>query len=306
MTEYNGDELSFLVDDILKHHGILGQKWGERRGPPYPIENKAKPARTKLGSESLTTKPKKKPTKDDLIDPVNSTVIKKGKKLGHITSVPKLEKGKGQMLYVFDQDSPEDTKQYRGEFSYFLGTEVAWVDKLYEHSFEPVRDLKMPTQKQRIDAFIKQYNDKPVDMIRDLKAEQAIYQKNRKAYPKDSFPEVWVNVKKLKTKEDWNNAYKIFNRNIGKSKNNRSESAKWYIEAMSKKYDAMIDDNDAFDSGLSNKPRSPLIIFKPDEVLKEVGNVKVTNIDDWDMIDYMDMPDYLEYFNRERQKGGNK
>lgn len=24
--------------DILEHHGILGQKWGDRNGPPYPLD----------------------------------------------------------------------------------------------------------------------------------------------------------------------------------------------------------------------------------------------------------------------------
>ena len=26
---------------VLIHHGIRGQKWGERNGPPYPLEDKA-------------------------------------------------------------------------------------------------------------------------------------------------------------------------------------------------------------------------------------------------------------------------
>lgn len=28
------------MSDYLSHHGIKGQKWGVRNGPPYPIENK--------------------------------------------------------------------------------------------------------------------------------------------------------------------------------------------------------------------------------------------------------------------------
>ena len=26
-------------DDELKHHGIKGQKWGVKNGPPYPINS---------------------------------------------------------------------------------------------------------------------------------------------------------------------------------------------------------------------------------------------------------------------------
>ena len=27
-------------DDYLAHHGVLGQKWGRRNGPPYPLDEK--------------------------------------------------------------------------------------------------------------------------------------------------------------------------------------------------------------------------------------------------------------------------
>jgi len=31
------NENYFDIDDYISHHGILGQKWGSKNGPPYPI-----------------------------------------------------------------------------------------------------------------------------------------------------------------------------------------------------------------------------------------------------------------------------
>ena len=29
-----------LTDDFLEHHGIIGMKWGQKNGPPYPLSSK--------------------------------------------------------------------------------------------------------------------------------------------------------------------------------------------------------------------------------------------------------------------------
>ena len=34
-------------DDYLAHHGVLGQKWGRRNGPPYPLDEKSHSATEK-------------------------------------------------------------------------------------------------------------------------------------------------------------------------------------------------------------------------------------------------------------------
>lgn len=36
----------------LFHHGVRGQRWGERNGPPYPIQDKILRKGTRLNSVS--------------------------------------------------------------------------------------------------------------------------------------------------------------------------------------------------------------------------------------------------------------
>ena len=33
---------SITPTDVLIHHGIEGQKWGQRNGPPYPLDGSKK------------------------------------------------------------------------------------------------------------------------------------------------------------------------------------------------------------------------------------------------------------------------
>lgn len=39
MTELVLEDLGMSTTDYLEHHGILGQKWGKKQGPPYPLDS---------------------------------------------------------------------------------------------------------------------------------------------------------------------------------------------------------------------------------------------------------------------------
>jgi len=44
------------TDEYLKHHGILGQRWGKKNGPPYPLEQSDRsPKEQRLNSKSKSS-----------------------------------------------------------------------------------------------------------------------------------------------------------------------------------------------------------------------------------------------------------
>lgn len=47
MKEYTAEQIA-KVNSYLKHHGIPDQKWGVRRGPPYPLSRKQKASSGKV------------------------------------------------------------------------------------------------------------------------------------------------------------------------------------------------------------------------------------------------------------------
>lgn len=223
----------------LYHHGVKGQHWGVRNGPPYPIEDKVLRKGTRLNSVSLD----------------------KSKRLDR------------RWKYTYNPNDPWDSAIYKGAFAVYKTNYLQ--DLLYDHSYEVTKDLKMPTKKERVDEFIKMYGDKKLNAatVKDLGTFQKWIVNNPNAAGAERYKD--LNVKELKTADEYKRAYELFNR--GMEYSNKFKSTRAYSKIMSTKYDAMVDDNN---QGIYNGAHDPVIIFKANKALKEIGDVKIVGMDE--------------------------
>lgn len=197
-------DLNNMINSSLYHHGVKGQKWGIRKGPPYPIEDKVLKSGTRINSVSLYN---------------NSEKYRK----------------RNAWMYTYNPDDKHDSSIYKGPFAYYkMKTGYNWV---YEHQFEVVNDLKMPNKKERIDAFVDTFNSNKKTSIKELTR----VQNTLAAYNVGSEASRKVNLKNLKTKEDYKAAYEVFNHAMENA--NAFKITKSYSKLMSKNFDAMVDDN---------------------------------------------------------------
>jgi hypothetical protein len=228
------------MEDYICHYGRKNQKWGVRNGPPYPIEDKVLKAGTRLNSVS--------------------SVYRK--------SEPYVKNGRA--IYTYRPDEAWDKKVYEGPFSMYLvryrGAQYARV-----HEFETTEDMKMPTTKERKEKFEELLNDKWKGFIlkNELKDVQSRLVKYHVGDEKEQEQYKKFDAKNIKTKEDLDTAYAIFNHAMETAYSYSSTRA--YMKVMQKNYDAMVDDNN---QGVYNDARDPIIVFNARKFLKDVSDQK--------------------------------
>ena len=118
---------------VLSHHGIKGQKWGVRNGPPYPISKK--PSRRK---------------------PADDVVIQKGSEIHRIVPKSWAEKEKNYSGHAYASYKKEDVEQYK-KFARLFGDGNNYVDM----TFKTKDVIVSPSAKKRVDTFIHLMDSNP-------------------------------------------------------------------------------------------------------------------------------------------------
>lgn len=214
---------------ILKHYGVIGQKWGVRK----EVDRNS-------GRKSIDYQRE-------------GFVIKSGSELHRISVNPnETHKGSGYASFL-----KEDADFYNS-----MGKTFSKVGmKHYDMTLKANKDLISPTQKERVDIFLKKMDDKT--FATDLKKQQSKMFLMNLTTPNDIRMAKEYNNLSLKQAKQ----YRMLNLAIAGNRNLRSK----YLDEFKKlNYDFILDEADSV-----NKQSTAPIIF-----LERSNSLTVINVQD--------------------------
>lgn len=254
------------ISDELYHHGIKGQEWGVKHGPPYP-----------LGYSQLVKagylNDKQKRQLNKLTNKNGDYVIKKGTEFSRVTT-NKNESDKGSKYMSFLDD---DKNTYRYDFSHNLDGNI------YEDIYKSKKDILVASHERTISTVLDKIGNKKVSDImseKDLTWEKKTtsgylakdaFNKVKDKTLKDFYKDIETPnspgkdlIQEKENRDLANNYVRIGSRILNKTLYEKTEVREATISELKKQgYNAMVDIEDAF--GYSTLP---LITF--DDDLKKV------------------------------------
>lgn len=275
-------QLAHSQDDELYHHGILGQKWGKRNGPPYP-----------LGGGDYTESERRAIYKKRKVK--NSIYNKK-----HFDEVLRADKTTLSTL-SYDKDRTKNTDMFYATHDFFDKHQYnALFNKkipqtIYDEKGHPIgtgqftkykinnsikKDLKVASEDSGAEVFRSLYKkDRDFyNFVTDDQRMQSYFVQDKykfKGYreARDVIQKMKTDDKYIPTSNDLQKVYRMFNYvipydgegNARKGKDVLTNRTKFFNACKEAGYGAVLDTNDAIYGGF--KARSPVIVFDMEQII---------------------------------------
>ena len=132
----------------LKHHGIKGQHWGQKNGPPYPLSDDISTGK-KLKTKKLKTKNIKSKDFSEV------STIPKGTKMYRTTTSDEVTQGEKYLTFF---KSDEDFYKYQGA-DWIAGVQNKKFNQLLSLEYKALKDVKIATSTE-INAVLEELSKK--------------------------------------------------------------------------------------------------------------------------------------------------
>ena len=272
-----------MYTSYLAHHGILGQKWGKRNGPPYPLKGGSY---TRTEQQAIKAARKKKYSRYNKKH--YDEVLEKGTVLKTLSYDPNRTANTDMF---FASHTKTDVDHYKEFFDkkapmpiYDDNGNNVGTGMCYKYSIQnkAKKDMRVASEDSGAKAFKRLYeSDRDFynfvtnpDRLRALYEDSVrsvtpSYRKAQKVMDKMKSPDYTPTDKELDT------AYRIFNysipndggNNARKAKDVTTQRAKFFNQLKNDGYDAVLDTNDALYNRVN--AQSPIIVFNMEAIVPE-------------------------------------
>lgn len=255
----------YLMESYLEHHGILGQKWGVKNGPPYPLGG-GDYTRTEIKAIKQARKSKYSRYNKRHYD----QIIEKGTTLQTLARDPNRTKDV-DMFYA--SYTKKDNDRYNALFNHKTPQTVYDEDgnpigtaKMYKYKIQnkATSDIKVASQDSGAKAIMNLY-EKDRDFYNFVRDPERLSKYLQKMYVPDGkkYRTVLSNLQKegyKPTDRDLHTLYDMVNCVIPNTAHDVAvQRAKLFRELKKDGYGAVLDINDAINHPLASN--SPVIVF---------------------------------------------
>ena len=271
------------ISNSLYHHGILGQKWGVKNGPPYPLKGEQY---SSLEEQGFKKNHKGLFEKKEMYDKRHKDKVITTKDTLSTLSYDADRTKKGGMFYAAYK--PLDKHQYNVLFN--KKADINGVQRMKYRIDNKVKDnMKVASEDSAAKTFMKLYeNDRDFcNFVKDENRMQKYFDNTR--YRFKGYVEARKTLEKMReeghelTDKDLKTIYRMFNYVIpydGKGTDERGRKDvennrnKLFNSLKKEGYGAILDTNDSIYGAF--KAKAPVIVFDMDQLIPD--KIKQTDV----------------------------